>query len=241
MTYSATDRPPQARGQTARRVVSSETGGRVDAAFRRAQRHSRRVRVLKFALPAVAVLAIAAFVGVSWLSAPTGVSVGIGATAIENGRLVMSDPKLDGFTSDNRAYSMSAARAVQDLGNAARIDLEGIDARLPFDEANWITVAARSGMLDRSANTLALNSEVTVATDTGIKAVLQSATVDIAAGNLDTDDPVAITLDGARIEADSLQVRERGAVMIFENRVRMQIEGGRLTTASTSEGGANEN
>lgn len=241
MTLSATDRPHDVRTETTQPVRSSDMGGRVDAAFHRAQRHSRRVRVLKFALPTVAALAVAAFVGVSWLSVPAGLSVNIGDTAIENGRLVMAAPKLDGFTGDNRAYSMSATRAIQDLGNTARIDLEGIDAKLPFDDTNWVTVAAKSGMLDRGSNTLDLNSAVTVATDTGITAVLQSAKVDIARGDLDTADPVAITLDGARIEADSFQVRERGAVMIFENRVRMQIDGGRLNGETTGEGESNEN
>jgi lipopolysaccharide export system protein LptC len=52
--------------------------------------------------------------------------------------------------------------------------------------------------------------------------------VDIATGSLETSDPVDISLDGAHITADSMSVRDKGAVMVFENRVRMQIDGGRL-------------
>lgn len=217
---------------------AARPAGRVEEAFDRARRHSGHVRLLKLVLPAAAVLMVAAFVGRSWLSAPPGVSVNLGGTAIEDGRLVMADPRLDGFTSDNRAYSMTAARAVQDIGSSGRIDLERIDAKLPFDERSWMTVAAESGVYDRDANTLAIDSEMKVKTDTGITALFRSATVDMATGSLDTADPVDITLDGARIEADSLSVRDRGAVMIFENRVRMQIDGGRLQAAAKPDGGA---
>jgi lipopolysaccharide export system protein LptC len=237
MTQTAIDRSHDARPQMTHSDIGVAQAGRVEAAFDLAKRHSRRVRVLKFALPVLALVATAAFVGASWISTPTGVSVDVGATAIEDGRLVMSDPRLDGFTGNDRPYSMAAQRAIQDLGNTNVVDLEGIEAKLPFDDANWITVAAKSGVLDRNANTLDLTDEIQLKTDTGVVALLKSAKVDFRGGNLDSDSPVDITMSGARIAADSLQVRDRGAVMIFEKRVRMEIEAGRFQNAATGEGG----
>lgn len=210
---------------------------RVEEAFAQARRHSGRVRLLKFALPAAAVLMIAVFVGKSWLSAPGAFPIDLRALAIEDGRLVMTDPRLDGLTGrDGRPYSMTATRAVQDLGASGRIDLEGIDARLPVDKAGWMSVSAASGVFDREANRLAIDSELTMTSDDGMKAVLRSAVVDIASGSLETADPVDISLDGAHISADSMSVRDKGAVLVFESRVRMTIEGGRLRGAGT-EGG----
>lgn len=239
MSNSAAQRPEGLPRQAAR--PQGAPASRVENAFDSARRHSGRVRVLKLVLPTAAVLMVAAFVGKSWFSAPPGVSINLGGTAIEDGRLVMADPRLDGFTSDNRAYSMTAERAIQDIGGSGRIDLEQIDAKLPFDEKSWMTVAAQSGIYDRDANKLDIDSEMTVKTDTGITALFKSALVDMASGSLETSDPVDITLDGARIEADSLSVRDRGAVMIFENRVRMEIDGRRLQTAARSDGETNEN
>ena len=213
---------------------------RMEKAFKRARRHSTRVRLLKFALPMTALVMVAAFAGKSWLaSGIDGVSFDISSTAIENGRLVMADPRLDGFTNDNRAYSMTASRAIQDITGTGKVDLEQIDAKLPFDANNWMTVAARSGVLDRESNILDLNDDIKVVTDNGITALLRSAKVDMTAGSLNTQDPVDITLDGARIEADSLNVLDKGAVMIFENRVRMEIDGGRLQ-ATTSPAGVTQ-
>lgn len=197
---------------------------RAQAAFNSAQRHSGRVRALKLLLPVAAVALVALFVGKSWLSAPGGLSVNLVGTAIEGGRLVMADPKLDGFTADKRAYSMTAKRAIQDIGDDSRIDLEGIDARLPFDTSNWMTVAARTGVYDRAANKLDLGQEVRVVTDNGVEANLTSASVHIGTGIIHSDEPVSIVLAGARIDANALAIKENGAVVVFDKRVRMEIE-----------------
>jgi lipopolysaccharide export system protein LptC len=205
-------------------LMAPAPANRAEAAFNSARRHSGRVRVLKLILPIAALLLVAVFVGKSWISTPGGVSVNLMGTAIEGGRLVMADPKLDGFTADNRAYRMTAKRAIQDIGDASRIDLEGIDARLPFDTSNWMTVAARTGVYDRASNKLDLGQEVLVVTDNGVEAKLTSASVHIGTGSIHSDEPVSIVLAGARIDADALAIKDNGAVVVFEKRVRMEIE-----------------
>lgn len=225
-------------GTTARRAEADPMRARrVERAFSDARRHSRRVRLLKRALPLAALLMIVAFAGRSWLWVPQALPIDLRSLAIEDGRLVMTDPKLDGLTGSNgRPYSMTATRAVQDIGMSGRIDLEGIDARLPVDESGWMSVSAASGVFDREANRLAIDSELTMTSDDGMKAVLQSAVVDIASGSLDTADPVDISLEGAHISADSMSVRDKGAVLVFKDRVRMTIESGRLRGAPTENG-----
>lgn len=210
---------------------------RVERAFSDARRHSRRVRLLKRVLPVAAVLMIVVFAGRSWLWTPQALPIDLSSLAIEDGRLVMTDPKLDGLTGrDGRPYSMTATRAIQDIGMSGRIDLEGINARLPVDETGWMSVSAASGVFDREANRLAIDSELTMTSDDGMKAVLQSAVVDVASGSLETPDPVDISLEGAHISADSMSVRDKGAVLVFENRVRMTIDGGRLRGAPAENG-----
>lgn len=207
-----------------------------DDPFERARRHSRRVRFLKRALPIGAVAFAGVFIAAIYMSSPGSIGFQLASTSVENGRLVMQDPKLDGFTSDNRAYSMNAARASQLIGNGNRIDLEGIDARLPLDEDDWIMVTAETGTFDRAANRLEVTSPMRARTEKGIDARFQSALVDIASGTLETSDPVEIDLDGTRISADSMQITDDGKIMIFENRVRMRIEGDRLQSAATTNG-----
>lgn len=210
--------------------------GRVEAAFANARRHSSRVRLLKILLPAAAILMLVVFASRSWISVPAGVSVNIAASGVENGRLVMADPRLEGFTRDNRAYTMAAARAIQDIGGGSRIDLEEIEARVPFDENGWMTVVAATGVYDSNAETLDLDTDVKIVTDTGVTALLKSAVVDIAASSLASSEPVDITMDGTRIKADSMIVKDSGAVMIFDRRVRVELTANRARDAAPAEG-----
>ena len=209
---------------------------RPDDRFARAQRHSSRVRFLKRALPIGAVALAVIFAAAAWLASSSPIGFQLGSTSVEDGRLVMQNPKLDGFTSDNRPYSMSAARASQLIGAGDRIDLEEINARLPLEGDDWVTVVTQTGTFDRTANRLDVTSPMTVRTEKGINAQFQSAIVDIATGALQTTDPVEIDLDGTNVTADSMQIAEDGAVLIFENRVRMRIDGEKLQSASNSSG-----
>lgn len=207
-------------------------------AFASARFHSRIVRVLKFALPAAAVVMVGGFAVYSWLSAPVVAAVEVRETKIVSGKLVMSGPKLEGFTKNNLAYSLSAVRAVQGIQNSGVFELEGIDARLPIDAGTWATVKAERGTYDRDKNTIDFQSAVDVATTDGMSATFTKAFYDIGKGELKTSEPVEINLNGTQIAADGMTVLENGKVLIFENRVRMDIAPGQLKGSEES-GGAN--
>jgi lipopolysaccharide export system protein LptC len=197
-------------------------------AFASARIHSRVVRFLKFALPASAVAMVAAFIVHSWLSAPVVAAVEVRETKIVSGKLVMSAPRLEGFTKDNLAYSLSAKRAVQGIKNTSVFELEGIEAKLPIDADTWAVVKATRGIYDRDKNTIDFKSKVTVSTTDGMAATFTKAFYDIGKGELKTSEPVAIKLNGTDIAADGMTVLENGKVLIFENRVRMEIAPGQF-------------
>ncbi|HHZ09595.1 MAG TPA: LPS export ABC transporter periplasmic protein LptC [Rhizobiales bacterium] len=207
-------------------------------AFADARIHSRIVRFLKIALPAAAVTMIGGFAVHSWMAAPVVAAVDVRETKIVSGKLVMAAPKLEGFTKDNLAYSLSAERAVQAIGKANVFELEGIDARLPVDANTWAVVKAKKGVYDRDRNTIDFKSEVGVSTTDGMAATFASAFYDIGKGELKTSDPVEINMNGTQIAADGMTVLENGKVLIFENRVRMDIAPGQLRGGEEG-GGAN--
>ena len=199
-------------------------GSRAEDVFARAQRHSRRVRWLKLWLPGVAIAGVIGFIGWSYLSIPTVAGINIEGAAISDGKLVMANPKLDGFTKDKLPYTMTALRAVQDLKDTNVIRLEDIDAKLPVDPKNTANVVAKSGVYDNGKNTLVFDSPMTVTTTDGMTAKLNSASIDMNAGSMSTGDPVEILLNGSRITALSMNMADNGRVIVFENRVRVDIE-----------------
>ena len=208
-------------------------------AFDRAQRHSRRVRVLKFAVPLLAAAIAIAFPVYSYLAAPVSISVDAEGSAFSNGKLVMANPKLNGFTKQKLPYSLTATRATQDVGKQGIIDLEGINAKLPVASDNVVAVNAAHGIYDRDNNTMNLTSDVSVTTTDGLEAKFKSVFLDMGKGSMKTDNPVDVSRGGSRITADSMSVQDKGKVVVFENRVRVNIDPASLKAAQAKSGEQN--
>lgn len=193
------------------------------AAFRAARRHSRRVRLMRTVLPIAAVLCIAVFSWFTFLATPSSVKVSAAGAGIENGKLVMIKPKLSGFTGNDLPYSMTAARATQEIGNTRVFALENIDASLPFAASQTATLQAGSGVYDSVKDHLALGSGIVVTTSDGAVARLKSADVDIASGRMETREPVDIRNGDTRLTADTMSVSKRDGVIVFEKDVSLVI------------------
>ncbi|MCB1383699.1 MAG: LPS export ABC transporter periplasmic protein LptC [Notoacmeibacter sp.] len=193
------------------------------AAFDEARRHSRRVRILKTALPVLAVAIALAFIGYSWIITPAKISLDLAASGIVDGKLVMASPKLDGFTKSKLPYTMTATRAIQEFGNMDRFELEGITALLPVSDKVKADIKAATGVFDNKAQKLDITSPIRIVTSDGMNADLTDAKIDIKTGRLETAKPVDIRLENSRIQANSFIAEDQGKVLIFENNVRMVL------------------
>ncbi|WP_244846155.1 LPS export ABC transporter periplasmic protein LptC [Mesorhizobium sp. L-8-3] len=214
------------------------TGHRPDV-FRKAQHHSRRVRFLKFVLPVLALALAGGFVAYSWWSTPAQVSFDVTKSSFADGKLVMANPKLEGFTKGQLPYLMTAARAVQNAKSSGVFELDTIKAKLPLDADSWATIEAPRGVYNRDKNTIHFTTDVLIKTTDGMTAKFSKALFDIGKGNLKTNAPVDIETNGTQIAADSMTVLENGKVLIFEKRVRMEIAPGRLQTSQGTTGETN--
>lgn len=205
-------------------------------AYHRAVAHSGRVRFARIALPAIAVVVLAGMALVMWLSRVTpNVSIDLSGSAIRDGKLVMANPKLDGFTADELPYSMRAARAVQDLTGTGVIDLERIQATVPLNPEVEARVLAAAGLYDLDAGTLDITELLSVETSDGKRADLGSAVIDLQAGSLTTDEPVHVSMPGAELQADRLSVEDNGKRMLFESRVRLVVQPGAFESMASGD------
>ncbi len=192
--------------------------------FAVAGRHSRRVQVLKFAIPIVALFAGGVFAMATVFRVEAPVAVTTDAVSLSDGRIVMASPKLDGVTKDNRPYKMQAERAFQDIKKDGLVELEKLSAQLPFGPVNTATLSAATGVYDNANRKLDLNDNVLLKTSDGMIVKLATAKIDIANNHLSTSDPVDITTTNARITADSLEVSDGGKRLVFDKRVRLTID-----------------
>ncbi|MCZ4291182.1 LPS export ABC transporter periplasmic protein LptC [Hoeflea alexandrii] len=202
---------------------SGSYAGRSHAEYQRAQAHSRLVRVLKILLPLAAAFTVVAFVIVSWLDNLVPEGVGIESVVIKDGKLVMQSPVMSGQGPGARPYTMRAARAVQDLTSPEIIVLEDIFADLPVSDGDQAVLNAANGTYNRTAQTLVFDKPFSVTSQSGMSANLQSASIDLANGALTSDAPVSISSGEASVVAQSMQMTDKGRVIIFQDQVRMTI------------------
>src|SRR5438105_1563637 len=105
----------------AARVFTRAGRGNGDRAFRAAVRHSRNVRILRIAVPAAVVLALIGGIGFATLVNPirllAKVPIDIGSVVVSGTKIMMQQPRIAGFTRDNRRYNLTAQAAGQDLAN----------------------------------------------------------------------------------------------------------------------------
>jgi lipopolysaccharide export system protein LptC len=211
---------------------------RSDAEFASAFRHSQRVRLLKLGLPLVALFAIGFFSAATIFANDSAPIATEKPAEMSDGRIIMANPKLEGFTGDKRPYKMVAIRAIQENATTPVVKLETITADLPFGKEATAKVTAASGVFDNAASTLDLNSSILLTTSDGMTANLNSAKVNIATSEMSTDKPVDIKTTGSRITADSMKITNGGKVVIFENRVRLNIDAKQLKQAEAADSAA---
>lgn len=205
-----------------RQALAGDRNARPEREFLRARRHSRRVRLLKIGLPVIATLIVLVALLLTWLARSLPVDLSAASTSIENGRLVMQDPRMSGVDGNTRPYSMTAARAIQSLTGGG-IDLEGVKASLTVDENTTADLTARNGRFDPKGNTLRLFDDITVNTTSGIEVKLDSADIALADGRLEGSGPVSVQTPNQRLESGNVTISEGGKRLTFGGRVRLTL------------------
>lgn len=202
---------------------SSDGGRDTRAGFDSARRHSTRVFWLRTALPLLALAMAASFGLYSWLVTPVKFTADFAESGLVDGKLVMANPKLEGFTNAKLPYRMVAERAIQEFGNMDYFDLENITAVVPMSDKVTAKISTAKGAYDNKAHSLVVATPMIVETSDGMTAKLQDARIDVAKGSLETDKPVEIRVDGSQINADSMRLASKDKIYVFENRVRMTV------------------
>ncbi len=216
--------------------------GRAEAsivAYRRAVRHSGRVRFLKKAIPIGASSAIVLVVVVSVFD-PFGRMSGLtlGPINLSGTRITMEQPRLSGFRKDSRPYEVTAISASQDIKKPNIIELKDLQARVTLEGANNARLEAATGIYDSQKETLQLVDNVRVRSSSGYDAVLKSAQVDFKAGTVTSREAVRVAIDGGTIEADTLDISDNGKRIVFEGRVRTVLESGRFQSGALAGDGS---
>jgi lipopolysaccharide export system protein LptC len=199
----------------------------MDARFAIAARHSRLVRVLRIAVPAVVGLAMAGVVAISifnpFRALMKQLPLDIDNLVVSGSKITMESPHLSGFSLDQRPYELWAKTATQDLNDPDHVELKTLRAKFLQEDRSTVTMVARTGMFNTKAQLLDLRKDIFLQSSTGYEASLSQALLDIGKGTVTSDEPVDVKLLNGTLTADRLRITEKGELVRFEGNVKMNL------------------
>jgi lipopolysaccharide export system protein LptC len=200
----------------------------MEARFAAAARHSRMVRVLRVAVPAAVLLALASIVLIQvffnpfWIPMPK-LPVDISNLVVSGTKITMETPHLAGFSTDQRPYEVWAKSAIQDLTDPDHVELRTLRAKVMMEDKSTVTMDARTGFFDSKQQMLDLRKDIFLQSSTGYEAKLSQAYVDINKGTVTSDEHVDVKLLNGTLTADRLRIINSGEIVRFEGNVVMNL------------------
>jgi lipopolysaccharide export system protein LptC len=203
-------------------------------AFRAAMRHSRLVRITRVGLPVVIVACAAVFGTYRWLD-PMRVLARLPISSegmvVSGTKIVMRQPRLTGYTKDERPYTVTARTAAKDLANPDRLEMEDILTTIVMQDGSKVEMTATEGFYESKAETVRLQKGVVVSS-TQYEILLRDALVNVKAGSVVTEQPVEVKMLQGTINANRLEVVESGAIIRFDRGVTVVIDGAAVPTVT---------
>ena len=203
--------------------------GNDDLLFRAAVRHSRWVRRLRVLVPAIIVVGIAGGAGYHALNKPlralAKVPIDIGNLVVSGTKITMQQPRIAGFTTDRRAYELTAQAAARDLLTPDVVELQGLNATMEMQNNVSFKTTAHSGFYDTKSELLTLEENIHVTTSSGYQAQMSQAVIDIRGGKIVSDKPVEVKSHEWLVKSNRMEVSESGDVVRFDRGVSVTIEG----------------
>ena len=182
--------------------------------------------MLRVGIPLGIVLGgLAAFVVMTWLDplrALARLPVDLGGLVVSGTKITMQQPRLVGFTKDNRSYTVNARAAAQDITNPEVLELQDITGTMEMQDKSVLQVVARSGLYETKADKLTLQQNILI-TSASYEGRLTEAVIEIHKGNVVSDKPVELKMPQGIVTANRLQVVNSGEVIRFEGNVNMLL------------------
>jgi lipopolysaccharide export system protein LptC len=151
-----------------------------------------------------------------------GLPIDFGNVVVSGTKITMQSPHMAGFTPDRRPYEVTAKTAMQDITNPNFIELETLKAKIEMEDKSTVLMNARRGNFRNREQLLDLYEDVILKSPT-YEARLFEATVDMGKGSVVSDKPVNVRMTDGTLDAQKLEIVNKGELMIFYGGVTMHL------------------
>ncbi len=185
----------------------------------------RTLRLIKFALPLVALLLLGVMFMWPQLSDQQEGRFGLSFTSVSavSTDLRMTSPRFTGADAHNRAYVVTAASATQNLLDHAQVALEAMEAEIALNAESWLSVRATTGEIHTQRQQLRLSGAVDAYSDLGYEFHATEARIDLDAGTMESSAPVQAQGGLGRLRANTMRTEDRGQRIWFTGDVQVTI------------------
>lgn len=182
------------------------------------------MRLVKFVLPIVALFFLALMI--AWprlFREESKFELTSSEISAVKDDLRMSSPRFTGIGADNRPYMVTADSAVQDLDDHELVRLDVLQADLSLKDGSWLSVNAKNGLMHNGLQTLQLDGQIEVYSDSGYALYTESALIDLDSGALYADRPVRLQGPYGHLRSMTMRATERGQRLHFAGDVKVII------------------
>ncbi len=190
----------------------------------RARSHTRLVRILRIALPVIAL-----GVGALYFHSPRiTVSIGdleasVGSIVIDKGKLRMVNPKLEGANDKQGTYTVTAKYAEQEVANPDVIHLIDIKAQINNASKGWSRLSAPKGIFETKTEKLELIGDIRTAQSGGMAARLTRASIDMKTQIITSNEPVEVDFLNGTVHSSTMTIHMAEKRVIFRSNVKVHI------------------
>jgi lipopolysaccharide export system protein LptC len=202
--------------------------------LRQWRRHSALIAVLRRLLPALCLAIVVALGG--WAAMST-LLWRTDAKVKSNAEIRMLNPAFQGRTEQGKPFLISAASAVRDNADPNKVTLAGPVLNLGIGTPEWTKVAAAAGVYREDTRILDLRGKVTLDDYKGDHLATEHALVNTIKNNVDGDTPISGRGPLGSIEGSSYSLRDAGAYLLFQGRVKSVIQQHRSTPGAAQPAG----
>ena len=195
--------------------------------FRRKGRRGAPVRVLKVALPLVVFVSLG-YVGYWWLQSrgtivdPT-LMQSVPPDEAGKSEVTVQDVKYDGKDVNGRPFSITADSASHVDGDDRHISLKKPLADITMSSGAYVALMANDGLLDRDADIITLDGDVTLFHDNGLSFQTDSATINLKEKTAEGSDTVEGQNGDGELVSEGFRVLDDGDTIEFTGKAYMKI------------------
>ena len=150
--------------------------------------------------------------------------INIDNLVVSGTKVTMEQPRLSGFTSDARAYELTADTAAQDMTKPDIVELRNIRAKVEMQDKSSMEMTAVFGIYDAKGETLKLDRNIELNSSTGYQGRLREALIDIRKGNVTSEQPGEVRMLQGTLNANRLEIVDSGDLVRFHGGVVMDMK-----------------